>query len=226
MRPGEVNTLGSYYYLELAGPGTVPEWLPASSKTFLDSGAYSAWSLGKQINLEQYASYLQRLPFAFTEVAALDVIGNPKLSLEYALKMREVIPSIIPCFHIGEDWGYLNEYKSFDKVALGGMVGHRDPKLMRKWIEQCFARLWPKKIHLFGIRNFDILAMFPFHSLDNSDWSKFVARYRYTPTTKRQFLRRVDCDQLGDTIVSGLECLDIQAQITALWSSKGVSWDD
>jgi len=99
----------------------------------LDSGAFTARSLGIEISNEQYietALRLVREDSLLTEVFALDVIGDARASLRNTEEARRAGLNAIPTFHYGTGWEVLAELcKRFDKVAIGGMVGiARKPK--------------------------------------------------------------------------------------------------
>ncbi len=103
-----------------------------------------------------------------TEVFALDVIGDWKESLNNTEEMwRQGIPAI-PCFHYGEPWELLKRLaKDYPKIAIGGCVGKRDKD---KFAGQCFARVWPKKLHGFGFGSEQSIMLYPWHSVDATNW--------------------------------------------------------
>jgi hypothetical protein len=139
----------------------------------MDSGAFSAHNSGTEIVLQDYVDTVKVLieqDPTLVEVFALDVIGDWKASLRNTEEMWRLGVPAIPCFHFGEPWDLLKGLaKDYPKVALGGLVGQaaleRD-----KWIGQCFARVWPKKIHGFGLSGEKTIMAFPFHSVDATNW--------------------------------------------------------
>lgn len=139
----------------------------------IDSGAFSAFNLGKPIILEEYMETCHRLKecdSSLVEIIALDVIGSGEGSLKNAYTMRENGLDVMPVFHIGEDWEILKEYcRVWDKVGLSCRFGEPIKTSMR-FYEQCFARVWPKKCHSFGWQGEKMLMTFPFHSSDSADW--------------------------------------------------------
>lgn len=144
----------------------------------LDSGAFSAHNSGAVIDLQEYIDHCSQLlatDTKLTEVYALDIIGDGEASLRNCEEMiRQGVPAI-PVFHLGSPWGLLEEMAPrYDKIALGGMV-----KTARKddFIGQCFARLWPKKIHAFGVATRQMLMRWPFHSVDASTWTYNCERF-------------------------------------------------
>lgn len=139
----------------------------------LDSGAFSAYNSGKEINLQEYITECKRLlpiDLSLVEIIALDVIGSGPGSATNAEIMRDAGLDIIPVFHIGDDWSILKDYcQGYNKVGLSCRFGE-PVKESYRFYEQCFARGWPKKFHSFGWVAEKMLLMFPFHSSDSADW--------------------------------------------------------
>jgi len=140
----------------------------------LDSGAFSAWKSGTTINLQQYINTcreLQKRDPTLTEVFALDVIGDWKGTLQNTEEMWKQGIEAIPTFHFGEPEDALIEIaKTYPKIAIGGIAGIPGTKARKRWIGQCFARVWPKKIHGFAVGADDLIMSFPFHSVDATSW--------------------------------------------------------
>ncbi len=140
----------------------------------LDSGAYSAHTKGTAISLDAFIADALRLQAepgsTLSEVFALDVIGDWRASMKNTEEMwRRGVPAV-PCYHEGEPWSVLTGLAAdYPKVAIGGMVGVA-PNRKRAWVQECFSRVWPKKIHGFGITNVSILETVPFHTVDASNW--------------------------------------------------------
>lgn len=135
----------------------------------LDSGAFTAMQTGRPVDID--ALIAEARDPRWTEVAALDVIGDAdatRRNVEYM--WSHGCPRAVPTFHLGESWDLLAYYASrAAKVALGGMVG-ASSKLVMRFVEQCFARVWPKRLHSFGRCEDDLLQRFPFHSGDTASW--------------------------------------------------------
>ena len=139
----------------------------------LDSGAFSAHMSGTEIKLQDYIDFckkiLERDP-TLTEVFALDVIGDAKASQKNVEEMwRQGVPAI-PCFHANEPESFIYEMaKDYPKIALGG-VAMQKGEAKNNWAEQCFARIWPKKVHGFGFGSQDGIMAVPWHSVDSTNW--------------------------------------------------------
>lgn len=139
----------------------------------LDSGAFSAHMSGTEIKLQDYintAKMLRELDPTLTEVFALDVIGDWKASLHNCEEMwKQGVPAI-PTYHRGEPEHVLKTIaREYPKIALGGVARMKiDGK--NAWAKQCFARIWPKKVHGFGFGSEVSVMEMPFHSVDATNW--------------------------------------------------------
>lgn len=145
----------------------------------LDSGAFTVHSKGITIGVEEYRDTVYQYRdqnIKMNEVFSLDVIGDWKGTKENTEYLWSQGICAIPAFHYGEPEDVLLGYaKDYPKIALGGAVG-LPLKEKKRWVRQCFTRVWPKPIHGFG---FGLWALneFPFHSIDCSDWEGSAARF-------------------------------------------------
>lgn len=139
----------------------------------MDSGAFSAKNSGLTITLEDYIDKCRELLATdplLTEVYALDVIGDHVASRRNCEAMWEAGIPAIPCYHHGEPEAVLlNLAAQYPKIALGGAVGLRSAYKLQ-WAQQCFARVWPKRIHGFGFGSAVHILGVPFHSVDATNW--------------------------------------------------------
>ena len=109
---------------------------------------------------------------------------SPILSWENYMYMRERIiqkDKLLPVFHIGEDFKYLNNMcnvildgKHIPYIALGGTVG-LDRKTKDTWYNTAFKVIKQSsnpnvKVHAFGMTSLDILEKYPFTSADSTSW--------------------------------------------------------
>jgi hypothetical protein len=76
----------------------------------------------------------------------------------------------IPCYHAGEPESVLTGLaRDYPKIALGGVaLKNHKPKLA--WASQCFARVWPKKVHGFAYCTEGFVMALPWHSVDATTW--------------------------------------------------------
>lgn len=162
--------LVSFFYLEpferIRNQWAFRDWA-------LDSGAFSAKNSGVEIDLTAYiekAKHLLATDPLLVEVFGLDVIGDWRASKANTDRMWAAGIEAIPTFHIGEPWDVLKGLAAdYPKIALGGVAMKRGNE-KNSWLQECFARVWPKKIHGFGCTGEKIIMALPFHSVDATNW--------------------------------------------------------
>ena len=104
-------------------------------KVFLDSGAFSAHTLGATIDLVAYCDYIKKNDDIVKSddgillASVLDGIGDPKKTYENQMEMQKQGVTPLPCFHYGEDERWLEWYiKNYDYITIGGMVPISTPQ--------------------------------------------------------------------------------------------------
>lgn len=137
----------------------------------LDSGAFAVANSGQTVDLEQYIRDCHALMAADDppqDIFGLDVIGNWRESLANYERMWAAGVPMIPTYHVGEpEHVLLTLARTYPKIALGGAVLY--PKKI-PWAQQCFARVWPKRIHGLGFGGWPSLRALPWHSVDATNW--------------------------------------------------------
>ena len=159
---------------------------------FLDSGAFSAWSKGAEIKIQDYISFIKENEKYIDYYAVLDSIGDPELTLKNQRIMEKAGLTPLPCFHYGEDLKYLKTYLAkYEYICLGGMVPISTSNL-ETWLDDlfpnyiCDSKGIPKvKIHGFGMTSLDLMLKYPWYSVDSTSWvmtgrfgSVMVPRFR------------------------------------------------
>jgi hypothetical protein len=158
------------------------------AQVFLDSGAFSAYTLGVTIDLPTYCDYIKRnmdlwrVEDGVVMASVLDGIGDPLQTYRNQLHMEALGAKPLPCFHAGEDERYLEYYvQNYEYITLGGMVGSSTKQLCI-WLD----RMWDKyltdgsgrprlKVHGFGITAVPIVERYPWYSVDSSSWIQSAA---------------------------------------------------
>lgn len=153
------------------------------AKIFLDSGAFSAHTLGVTLKVEDYVNYIKhnqdiiRVEDGNLMASVLDGIGDAQKTFENQMHMERLGVRPLPCFHFGEDERYLEWYvANYDYITIGGMVGKETNDLI-VWLD----RIWQKhmmdgsgrakiKVHAFGITSPTIMDRYPWYSCDSSSW--------------------------------------------------------
>ena len=174
-------------------------------KLFIDSGAYSAWTKGKTINVDEYIDFLNNNDDRIYIFAQVDVIPGIKHQLPTReqvedaasrtwnnyLYMREKLKSPDKClytFHVGEPIKYLKRAlewkdsngKHIPYIALGGMVG-RSTTIRDNFINVVVDTISRSsnpnvKIHAFGMTSRKLLYKYPnLTSADSTKWIKYAA---------------------------------------------------
>lgn len=157
----------------------------------LDSGAFTAWRAGYDLSVERYTETCRTLlerDETLDEVFALDDITSWKRTLKNVEYMWREGVEAIPTYHYGEPEDVLRGYgRDYPKVAVGGMALMKFNSDKRRYCEQAFARLWPKKVHGFAVMDREMLLSFPWHTVDASTWCLAPRRYgRWTHASRSQ----------------------------------------
>lgn len=179
-------TLESYHYIQK--DQFVRAIRERDDKVFLDSGAFSAYTIGSEIRLTDYCAYiLANMDIIQTDdgllvASVLDDIKDPQKTYDNQMSMQALGVTPLPCFHAGEDERYLEWYvRHYDYITLGGMVGAGTQQLAI-WLD----RVWSKylldgsgrprlKVHGFGITSIPLMQRYPWWSCDSSSWVQSAA---------------------------------------------------
>jgi hypothetical protein len=154
----------------------------------LDSGAFSAHTSGVPIDLSRYIDDCLALlagPDPPGAIFALDVIGDPEASARNCERMQAAGVPAVPTFHRGSPWHYLDALARTDaRIALGGLAlrnaaGAPILSVNAKiaYVEECYARLWPRWCHVFGCTDERVLGRFPVASADSTSWQYGPQRF-------------------------------------------------
>jgi hypothetical protein len=165
-----------------------PKYYNNNSFVLIDSGAFSAYTKGKEINITQYKEFIEKFNLKWKTTVQelnfinLDVIGNAEDSWNNQTKLESMGVNPIPVVH---QWGFKQKYlerafKEYKYFCFGGMWGRSRKYDTRPWLAFCFKQImsWVSKgnklpkIHLLGIGSDDLLFRFPCYSCDNTKWMK------------------------------------------------------
>ena len=162
--------LMSYHYFK-SKCELVKDYVNRGCDIFLDSGAFSAMTLGKDINIGEYCEFITLT--GVRKYAVLDVIGDAQGTYENFLFMRsEYDLSPIPVFHMGGTEDELKRLLAYGHVALGGLVksSNIDNHVKKCW-EIILKSPSPPKVHGFGLTNIGMMKKYPWHSVDSSSYT-------------------------------------------------------
>ena len=168
-------------------------------KLFIDSGAFSAWTKGKVIDVDEYIDWINARAEFIDLYGQVDVIPGDrvhghtseqvkeaaKATWENYLYMRPKMKKpegLLYTFHVGEPLEYLKQAlewrdengQPIPYIALGGMVGKPMP-VKRSFLDTCLDIIKKSsnpnvKVHAFGMTSFDLLAQYPITSADSTSW--------------------------------------------------------
>ena len=158
------------------------------AQVFLDSGAFSAYTLGVKLSVEDYCNYIRtnddilRRENGVIMASVLDGIGDPLQTYRNQLEMEARGVRPLPCFHQGEDERYLEHYiANYEYITLGGMVGGSS-KSLAIWLDRIWDRYLvdgagrPRiRVHGFGITAIPLMERYPWYSCDSSSWIQSAA---------------------------------------------------
>ncbi len=192
---------------QLNDRSTIYKWIEelktnpqAKCKLFIDSGAFSAWTKGKQIDVEEYIDFINKNSQYITIAASVDKIPGEARTAQVAspeevakaaeatwnnfLYMRSKIKDknkLLYTFHTGEPWHFLeqalayeDEYGKIEYIAFGGLVG-KNKDIQKAFIDKAFeiVKNSPNpnvKVHGFGLTRLGYLEQYPFYSADSTAW--------------------------------------------------------
>lgn len=169
------------------------------AKLFIDSGAFTAHTLGKELNVDEYINYVNSIDEHVHIFAQMDhipgVFGKPKtkqqlieapeLSWKNYLYMRSRVKSkdkLLPIFHQGENYKWLENMLEFTDseghhIPYIGISPANDLSTKNKqaFIDKCFYIIGKSsnpdvKTHAFGMTSLSLLENYPFYSADSTSW--------------------------------------------------------
>lgn len=178
---GERNILESFHYI--GKQRSVDMIRRDGHKVFLDSGAFSMWSLGAKVDIAAYCDYIKRNDDIIRKedgvlmASVMDAIGDAEGTLHNQNLMESMGVRPLPCFHFGEDPKYLEHYiANYSYLTLGGMVAQESWQL-KLWLDEIWDKYLtdgsgrPKvRVHGFGLTSPELMRRYPWFSVDSSSW--------------------------------------------------------
>lgn len=146
--------------------------LPRDSfRLIVDSGAFTAWNIGKSITLDDYCRFLDRIIPAIQpdHVVQLDVFGEPEKTWENFLTMERRGYKVMPVFTRGDSVERLDEmYTKTDYIMFGGIVIGGQNIEYCKWFNRVNKG---RKAHWLGFTKTDFMKAWRPYSADASSWN-------------------------------------------------------
>lgn len=169
--------MGGCHVLESFALKATQPWMERYRPTFaslmLDSGAFSAMTTGKPVDLDAYIAFALQHRRAYDAIINLDVIsGDVKERVDAGKRnlqtMRDRGLDPMPVFHQGEPWSVLLELAACGRIGLGVQRPMRD---VDRFLDDCFERLPPHvRVHGFALANERYTGRYPFASVDSATW--------------------------------------------------------
>lgn len=166
-------------------------------RVVLDSGAFTAWSRGAEIDLDEYIAYIKHNAEGVDHYVALDVIPGKfgktptaKEVEESAAKSWDNLQRMkaeglrpVPVFHQGEQFKWLHKMvdEGWDYVGISP-ANDRTTGQKRVWLDRVFHEITDSagmpiiKTHAFGMTSIPLLIRYPWFSADSASWIMFGAR--------------------------------------------------
>lgn len=178
---GDGNLLESFHYI---GKQRYVDMIRNDKRqVFLDSGAFSMWSLGAKVDIKAYCNYIKQNDDIIRKddrsilASVMDAIGDPLGTYQNQLTMESMGVRPLPCFHFNEDIRYLEHYvANYDYITLGGMVA-QSTQALKPWLDEIWEKYLtdstgrPKvKVHGFGLTTISLMERYPWYSVDSSSW--------------------------------------------------------
>lgn len=173
------NVLWSYAYIKDFS-------IYKGRKSFLlDSGAFSANTLWKKINIDDYIKFIKEHKEDITTYACLDVIGDAEWTLKNQKYMEACWLNPMPTFHLWSDiknFEYL--VNNYDYIGLGWTVPYaKDQQKLRRFFDYCFSYVFKHKLktkfHWWWMTNYKLMVRYPFYTVDSTWWLSWVRFNRF-----------------------------------------------
>lgn len=157
----------------------------ADLKIMIDSGAYSVYNSGAEIDLSEYIAFCKTCPRAL--FVNLDVIpkvmtsecvrDSARRGWENWQRMTEELPPerVLPVFHRGEPLAYLEKYirAGCTYIGMGGVAGESDAERIRRMREVTKVTAPAEvRLHGFGVASWRSLSAFKWYSVDSTTWTR------------------------------------------------------
>lgn len=165
---------------------------------FLDSGAYSAFTLNEVITVDEYAEFLTKYQDQLYMYASLDNKADQRETYENYIELRRRGFNPAPVWHaVGGDLAILKEYLTDPDVPLvcvGAIAKERGRSKSFRYdrLDEVFSLVaqYRKPLHAFGRTEPELLFRYPFASGDSTTWfngGRFGLIIYYDPVARRMY---------------------------------------
>lgn len=164
----------------------------------LDSGAFSAWNAGAQVDLDDYIRFIRENIDYVSAYVNLDVIpGQPgrvpnpaEVEASAAqgwanmLYMEGCGLNPIPVFHQGEQFKWLERMVKHGCEYIGiSPANDRSTQQKQLWLDRVFSSICDEdgypvvKTHAFGVTSPTLMGRYPWYTVDSTTWLASGSRF-------------------------------------------------
>lgn len=161
----------------------------------IDSGAYTAFTRGEEIDVDEYIEFCHKLleHFPHAVIVNLDVIGDGAASYRNWRIIRKAGLDPLPVYHVVTEVKWLHKYLDrTDHVGIGAIANmitsKRRISLDRIWRDHLVDRqgMPIAKVHGMGITGFELMRRYPWHSVDSTSFMHIaVYGHIYLPQRRK-----------------------------------------
>jgi len=142
-----------------------PRW---ARRLFVDSGGYVAWKRGSKIDIDKYHEFVELNRDQIDAYAALDSVEDENDSIEKYKYSRSCGFDPIPIFHEFDSDSTLKAYLEMAEYIGFAAVNKGSRNKKKAFLDRCYGISGTVKAHGFGFMDTDILATYPFYSVDGT----------------------------------------------------------
>lgn len=197
---------------------------------FCDCGAYSAWTLGKTIDVHDYAKFLMKYHMNVDIYPNLDVKGDLKQTLLNQRILEDYGLKPISVFHLmGGDFKVLEKYiEEYKYIAIGAIAGETmSDASLKDSLNKVFIRIGRNpvtKLHGFGFTRIPFLKLYPFYSVDSTTWMQSA---RFGIAVRGNKFSEMHTKARSKTAPGYLikETIKMENYLTKYWAMRGLNFD-
>jgi hypothetical protein len=216
----------------------------------IDSGAFSAWNSGYQVNRDELLHFYKEIKkeFPHANFINLDVIPGEKgrkptekeadlacqLSWENFLWFKQNGIMTLPVFHEDDNWDYLHMMMNETDYIAISPANDSSTKRRMVWLDRTYSILKADyKTHGLAATSKKLLERYPFYSVDSINWKTVLIFANQRSFNGEQTLPRHIVSQLAKNPNTMTQLLNeeitkqikLEKYITKLWASRGVQWE-
>lgn len=171
--PDKLRLLASYAYPDALNNAVA---IPGVD-LMVDSGAFTADSIGKKIDMDEYCEWLIRHQSNITTAVVLDVIGDWRGTARNHEIMMGKLPesiTVLPVWHATSPLSELDRLcRAHDYVGIGGVTTMA--RTVKQFMQHSIrahkvAELHGTKLHGLGVTGRTAMTRLPWSTVDSSTW--------------------------------------------------------